>query len=76
MNTILRVQILGVLSQIMMVVATPAARAEVTKLWVRAEACQDASELGRLLEFAKETSAVLVDPVLRLAAIEAVEVEA
>lgn len=73
MNTLLRIQLLGVLSQLLLLVATPAARQVVCKLWVQAEVCQDAGELGRMLEFAEEAAAVLVTPEALAAALADVE---
>ena len=62
MTTILRIQLLGLLAQLLVMVTTPAARQVLCKLWVQAETCQDAGELGRMLEFAQEAAGVLVDP--------------
>ena len=73
MTTILRIKILGVLSQLLLMVTTPAARQVLCGLWVQAECCQDAGELGRLLEFAEEAKGVLVDPAAIAEAIAEVE---
>ena len=76
MTTILRVQLLGLLAQLLVMVTTPAARQVLSRLWVQAEVCQDSSELGRMIEFAREAHAVLVDPAAQAAAIaEVTEVE-
>lgn len=76
MTTILRIKLLGVLSQLLLMVTTPAARQVLCGLWVQAEVCQDAGELGRMLEFAEEAAGVLVDPVAQAAAIaEVTEVD-
>ena len=73
MTTILRIKLLGVLSQLLLMVTTPAARQVLCTLWVQAEVCQDPSELGRMLEFAEEAKGVLVDPVAIAEAIAEVQ---
>ena len=76
MTTILRVQLLGLLAQLLVMVTTPAARQVLSRLWSQAEVCQDAGELGRMIEFAREAASVLVDPAAQAAAIaEVTEVD-
>ena len=75
MTTILRIQLLGLLAQLLVMVTTPAARQVLCRLWSQAEVCQDAGELGRMIEFAREAHAVLVDPAAQDAAIAEVEAE-
>lgn len=72
MTTILRIQLLGLLAQLLVMVTTPAARQVLSRLWSQAEVCQDAGELGRMIEFAREAHKVLVDPAARAAAIDEV----
>ena len=62
MTTILRIKLLGVLFQLLLMVTTPAARQVLCSMWAQVECCQDAGELGRLLEFAEEAKGLLVDP--------------
>ena len=76
MTTILRIQLLGLLAQLLVMVTTPAARQVLSRLWSQAEVCQDAGELGRMIEFAREAHKVLVDPAAQAAAIaEVTEVD-
>lgn len=73
MTTILRIQVLGLLAQLLVLVTTPAARQVLCKLWVQAEVCQDVQELGRMLEFAQEAADVLVNPAALAAAVQEVD---
>ena len=73
MITLLRIQVLGLIAELLVSMATPAARQSLSRLWVEMECCQDAAVLKERMEGLQLFRELLADPQAVRAAITELE---